>query len=73
LVSVEGTGLDAESFSTRALEEADVALTPMRGWGSDDFGEDQVRFIFSNEPEERIREAGGRIVEFARSLAAQRR
>jgi N-succinyldiaminopimelate aminotransferase len=68
LADVEGTGLDADSFCTRALEEADVAVTPMRGWGSDDFGAHQVRFIFSNEPEARIREAGRRIREFVRSV-----
>jgi aspartate/methionine/tyrosine aminotransferase len=67
LADVEATGLDADSFCRRALEEADVALTPMHGWGSDDFGTHQVRFIFSNEPEERIREAGRRITEFART------
>jgi N-succinyldiaminopimelate aminotransferase len=65
LADVEETGLDADTFCTRALEEANVALTPMRGWGSDDFGKHQVRFIFSNEPEDRIREAGRRISEFA--------
>jgi aspartate/methionine/tyrosine aminotransferase len=68
LADVEATGLDADSFCRRALEEADVALTPMRGWGSDDFGAHQVRFIFSNEPEVRIREAGRRITEFARAV-----
>ena len=73
LADVEGTGLDADAFCTRALAEADVALTPMRGWGSDDFGAHQVRFIFSNEPEERIREAGRRIVEFARAAGSTRR
>jgi N-succinyldiaminopimelate aminotransferase len=73
LADVEGTGLDADSFCTRALQEANVALTPMRGWGSDDFGAHQVRFIFSNEPEERIREAGRRIVEFARAAVSTRR
>ena len=67
LADVEGTGLDADAFCTRALEHVDVAVTPMRGWGSDDFGAHQVRFIFSNEPEDRIREAGRRIVEFARA------
>jgi aspartate/methionine/tyrosine aminotransferase len=65
LADVEETGLDAETFCKRALEQAGVALTPMRGWGSDDFGEHQVRFIFSNEPEDRVREAGQRIAEFA--------
>ncbi len=68
LADVGGTGLDAEAFCARALDEADVALTPMRGWGSDDFGAHEVRFIFTNEPEERLREAGRRLAELARSL-----
>lgn len=68
LADVSGTGLDAETFCTRALDEVNVALTPMRGWGSDDFGTYQVRLIFTNEPEQRIREAGRRLVAFARGL-----
>jgi N-succinyldiaminopimelate aminotransferase len=68
LADVSGTGLDADNFCRRALSEADVALTPMRGWGSDDFGTYQVRFIFTNEPEHRIREAGRRIASLARAL-----
>jgi len=68
LADVAGTGLDADTFCTRALDEVDVALTPMRGWGSDDFGAHQVRFIFTDEPEDRIRDAGRRIATFARSL-----
>ena len=56
------------TFCSRALEEFDVALTPMRGWGSDDFGAHQVRLIFTNEPEDRIREAGRRISSLARTL-----
>jgi aspartate/methionine/tyrosine aminotransferase len=68
LASVRGTGLDAETFCAQALEQVDVALTPMRGWGSDDFGAEQVRFIFSNEPPERLQAAGQRLVDFVRSL-----
>ena len=37
----------------------------MQGWGSDDFGEHLVRLIFTNEPEDRLREAGRRIAAFA--------
>lgn len=69
LADVSGTGIDGETFCTRTLEDADVALTPMRGWGADDFGTHQVRFIFTNEPEERLREAGRRLAGLARSLA----
>jgi len=69
LADVQGTGLDADTFSKRALTEVDVAVTPMRGWGSDDFGHHQVRFIFTNEPENRIRVAGRRIAAFASELS----
>lgn len=73
LADITGTGLDAQDFCLRALSEAGVALTPMPGWGSDDFGTHQVRFIFTNEPEERIREAGRRITAFAKSTDPGRR
>jgi N-succinyldiaminopimelate aminotransferase len=69
LADVARTGLDADSFCTVALERAAVALTPMRGWGSDDFGHAQVRFIFTNEPAERLHDAAQRLVELVRSFA----
>ena len=56
------------TFCERLLREQQVALTPMPGWGADDFGEYMVRFIFTNETEERIREAARRVVTFARSV-----
>jgi aspartate/methionine/tyrosine aminotransferase len=52
-------------FASQLLVEEQVAVTPMQGWGSDDFGEYLVRLIFTNEPEERLREAGRRLAEFA--------
>jgi aspartate/methionine/tyrosine aminotransferase len=70
LASVEETGVDAFAFAERLLEEEDVAVTPMAGWGSDDFGRYHVRLIFTNEPPERIVEAGRRIARFADRLAA---
>ena len=36
-----------------------------RAGGADDFGEHLVRLIFTNEPEDRLREAGRRIAAFA--------
>ena len=50
------------------LADCDVAVTPMQGWGADDFGEHLVRLIFTNEPEDRLREAGRRIAAFADQL-----
>lgn len=69
IADVEGTGLTADEFCERALAKHEVAVTPMRGWGADDFGRHQVRFIFTNEPEDRLREAGRRLAELARTLA----
>lgn len=68
LADVRALGVDAVEFCRRILDEHHVALTPMAGWGADDFGETVVRFIFSNETEERLREAGRRVAQFARSL-----
>lgn len=65
LLDVSGTGLDAVTFAGRLLDEEHVAVTPMQGWGGDDFGEHLVRLIFTNEPPERLREAGRRIAAFA--------
>jgi aspartate/methionine/tyrosine aminotransferase len=73
LLDVEATGVDAVEFAERLLAEERVAVTPMQGWGSDDFGEHLVRLIFTNEPEERLREAGRRIVALAERLAAEPR
>jgi aspartate/methionine/tyrosine aminotransferase len=70
LASVEATGVDAFVFAERLLEEEDVAVTPMAGWGRDDFGRYHVRLIFTNEPPERMAEAGRRIARFADRLAA---
>ena len=67
LLDVRDTGLRATEFATRLLAEEQVAVTPMQGWGSDDFGEYLVRLIFTNEPEDRLREAGRRIARFSAS------
>jgi aspartate/methionine/tyrosine aminotransferase len=67
LLDMAATGLDAHAFAEELLKETAVAVTPMAGWGADDFGSTHVRVIFTNEPPERLREAGERIVAFARS------
>ena len=65
LLDTRGTGLRATDFAARLLAEEQVAVTPMQGWGSDDFGEYLVRLIFTDEPEDRLREAGRRIASLA--------
>jgi aspartate/methionine/tyrosine aminotransferase len=68
LLDVEATGTPGVEFAERALAEEQVAITPMHGWGSDDFGQHLVRLIFTNEPEDRLREAGRRLAALAERL-----
>jgi aspartate/methionine/tyrosine aminotransferase len=68
LLDTAATGLAGSAFAARLLAEENVAVTPMQGWGADDFGEHLVRLIFTNEPEDRLREAGRRIAAFADRL-----
>ncbi len=51
--------------SSRLLAEK-VATTPMRGWGSE-IADRHVRFVFSNEPVEKLSALGDRV---RRALAA---
>ncbi len=52
-------GLDCVEVSTRLLEQK-VAATPMRGWGGP-VADRHVRFVFSNEPVERLATLGARV------------
>jgi N-succinyldiaminopimelate aminotransferase len=59
LLDVAALGLDCEAVSQRLLDEK-VAATPMRGWGGE-VAERHVRFVFSNEPVERLALLGERV------------
>jgi aspartate/methionine/tyrosine aminotransferase len=59
LLDVASLGLDCVQVSDRLLEHR-VAATPMRGWGGGVAGR-HVRFVFSNEPVERLRLLGDRV------------
>ncbi len=59
LLDVAELGLDCMDVSARLLEQK-VAATPMRGWGGD-VADRQVRFVFSNEPVERLATLGERV------------
>ncbi len=59
LLDVSSLGLDCVEVSNRLLEQK-VAATPMRGWGGE-VGDRHVRFVFSNEPVERLALLGGRV------------
>jgi aspartate/methionine/tyrosine aminotransferase len=66
LANIKKLGVKSPEFCTKLLEETKVAITPMVAWGSDDFGYDHVRFIFTNESIQRLKEAGKRIQKFVR-------
>jgi aspartate/methionine/tyrosine aminotransferase len=59
LLDVAALGLDCMEVSERLLEQK-VAATPMRGWGGD-VADRHVRFVFSNEPVERLATLGARV------------
>jgi len=59
LLDVAALGLDCAEVSDRLLAEK-VAATPMRGWGGG-IADRHVRFVFSNEPVERLALLGARI------------
>jgi aspartate/methionine/tyrosine aminotransferase len=59
LLDVASLGLDCQAVSDRLLVQK-VAATPMRGWGGE-VAERHVRFVFSNEPVERLRLLGDRV------------
>ena len=65
LLDVAALGLDCVEVSDRLLEHK-VAATPMRGWGGE-IADRHVRFVFSNEPVERLELLGERV---RRALAA---
>ena len=64
IANIEAFGVTAGDFCRRLLAEENVAITPMNAWGADDFGDHHVRFIFTNEPEDRLVEAAKRIAAF---------
>ena len=59
LLDVAAMGLDCADMSARLLEQK-VAATPMRGWGGE-VADRHVRFVFSNEPVERLASLGARV------------
>jgi aspartate/methionine/tyrosine aminotransferase len=59
LLDVAALGLDCADVSNRLLEQK-VAATPMRGWGGE-VADRHVRFVFSNEPVERLALLGDRV------------
>jgi aspartate/methionine/tyrosine aminotransferase len=59
LLDVASLALDSNEVSERLLRQ-NVAATPMRGWGGP-VADRHVRFVFSNEPVERLALLGDRV------------
>jgi aspartate/methionine/tyrosine aminotransferase len=59
LMDVVDLGLSPGELSNRLLEQK-VAATPMIGWGGE-VADRHIRFVFSNEPVERLALLGGRV------------
>ena len=59
LLDVAALGLDCAEVSDRLIAHK-VAATPMRGWGGE-VADRRVRFVFSNEPVERLQLLGDRV------------
>ncbi|CAN5195637.1 pyridoxal phosphate-dependent aminotransferase [soil metagenome] len=59
LFDVAALGLDCVDVSDCLLEQK-VAATPMRGWGGE-IADRHVRFVFSNEPVDRLTTLGDRV------------
>ena len=60
LVDARPFGTTGAELSRLLIEKANIASTSMEGWGNMN-GSQFLRFVFSNEPVERIRGAGARI------------
>ena len=52
LLDVNALGMASQEASEKLFKEAKIATTPMIGWG--DTAASYVRFVFSNEPKERL-------------------
>lgn len=59
LLDVAPFGLDGASISARLLDQG-VCATGMAGWG-ERHGAQHIRFVFANEPVERLRGLGSRV------------
>jgi aspartate/methionine/tyrosine aminotransferase len=67
VMDAQALGVDPADLSARLIEQK-VAATPMHGWGGE-IADRQIRFVFSNEPVDRIALLGDRV---RRALGAER-
>jgi aspartate/methionine/tyrosine aminotransferase len=60
LIDAEALGTTAPELSGRLLERGRIAATPMTAWG-EDVAPRHVRFVYANEPLDRLRGIGERV------------
>jgi N-succinyldiaminopimelate aminotransferase len=60
LIDALELGMSGAELAERLFEQGRIAATPMVGWGGPDAGR-YLRFVFANEPVERLRGIGERI------------
>jgi aspartate/methionine/tyrosine aminotransferase len=63
---VSPLGIDGEAAVARLLEGEKIAATAMRYWGTERCG-NYVRFVFANEPVDRLRGVGVRVARALRT------
>lgn len=61
LIDASALGMEPAVASDRLFRLGAIAATPMSGWGSDKIAGRYVRFVFANEPVERLRGIRDRI------------
>ncbi len=61
LIDTEALGMAPAEAAMRLFEHGRIAATPMAGWGSDDVAGRYLRFVFANEPVERLRGIRARV------------
>lgn len=59
LMDAEALGFSSNDLSQKLFKEAKIAATPMVGWGEN--AKKYVRFVFSNEPKERLLGIGHKV------------
>jgi len=59
LIDAQELGFTSEQLAELLFEKARIAATPMTGWGSENATR-YLRFVFANEPLERLRGIGPR-------------
>lgn len=61
LIDTVALGMNPAEASQRLFDKGRIAATPMTGWGTDDIAGRYLRFVFANEPIERLKDIRERI------------